>query len=79
MPLESSIAFLNRVRSSKDMAAELDEDIARRWIEEHLAKQDPPITAKKFSLEHRDASHGAATREEALTKLKNATATHPRV
>ena len=77
MPLESSIAFLNRVRSSKDMAAELSEDIARRWIEEHLAKQDPPITAKKFSLEHRDASHGAASREEALTKLKTATANAP--
>ena len=77
MPLESSIAFLNRVQSSKDMAAELDEEIARKWIGDHLAAQSPPMTAKRFSLEHRDASHGAAVREEALTKLKTATADAP--
>ena len=77
IPLESSIAFLNRVQSSKDMAAELNEEIARKWIREHLEAQNPPITAKKFSLEHRDASHGAAAREEALTKLKTATADAP--
>ena len=77
MPLESSIAFLNRVQSSKDMAAELDEEIARKWIRDHLAAQSPPMTAKRFTLEHRDASHGAATREEALTKLKTATADAP--
>ena len=35
------------------------------------------MTAKRFSLEHRDASHGAAAREEALTKLKTATAEAP--
>ena len=77
MPLESSIAFLNRVQSSKDMAAELDEEIARKWIRAHLGAQSPPMTAKRFSLEHRDASHGAAAREEALTKLKTATADAP--
>ena len=77
MPLESSIAFLNRVQSSKDMAGELDEEIARKWIRKHLAAQSPPITAKRFTLEHRDASHGAAAREEALTKLKTATADAP--
>jgi len=77
MPLESSIAFLNRVQSSKDMAEELNEEIARKWIGDHLAAQSPPMTAKRFSLEHRDASCGAAVREEALTKLKMATADAP--
>ena len=77
MPLESSIAFLNRVRSSKDMAAELDEEIARKWIGDHLAAQSPPMKVKRFALEHRDASDGAAAREEALTKLKTATADAP--
>ena len=77
IPIASSIAFLNRVQSSKDMAGELGEEIARKWIEDHLATQNPPVTAKRFSLEHRDASHGAAAREEALTKLKTATSDAP--
>ena len=77
LPLESSIAFLNRVQSSKDMAAELGQEIARTWIRDHLAAQSPPVEAKPFTLEHRDASDGAAAREEALTKLKTATADAP--
>ena len=77
IPLTSSIAFLNRVQSSNDMKEELDDDLAREWIRAHLGRLAPPVNPKEFFLEHRDASHDTAAREEALTMLAQATTENP--
>ena len=75
--IKSCIAFMNTVDKSKNMAADLQTDVVKKWVSQWLGENAPGRAASDYSLEHLDASSNAAARETAKERLAAAAATSP--
>ena len=76
--VKSSIAFMNRVDKSKNMAKDLQTDIVKNWLQEYLAQQrGEERKAPDYKLEHLDASNNVRSRDSAKLKLAEATEENP--
>ena len=75
--IQSCIAFMNTVDKSKNMAKDLQSDIAREWIQNYLDDNLPGRRAARYGLEHLDASSNVLLREQAKGKLAQATGEYP--
>ena len=74
--IKSCIAFMNTVDKSKNMAADLQTDVVKKWVSQWLGENADGRAASDYSLEHLDASSNAAARETAKERLA-AAATRP--
>ncbi|MCY4067519.1 MAG: DEAD/DEAH box helicase family protein, partial [Acidimicrobiaceae bacterium] len=70
--LSSAIGFLNTVKKSETMARYLQTDKVRRWINDRTNG-----SASRFVLEHIDAKHNVASRDNAKSKLADASSDEP--
>ena len=75
--VKSSIAFMNRVDKSKNMAKDLQTDIVRTWLQDYLAQRGEERKAPDYYLEHLDASNNVSSRDSAKLKLADATEDNP--
>ena len=75
--IKSSIAFMNRVDKSKNMAKDLQTDIVKNWLQDYLAQRGEERKAPDYKLEHLDASNNVSSRDSAKLKLAEATEENP--
>ena len=75
--VKSSIAFMNTVDKSKNMAKDLQTDIVKHWLQEYLAQRGEQRKAPDYKLEHLDASNNVSSRDSAKLKLAEATEENP--
>ena len=75
--VKSSIAFMNRVDKSKNMAKDLQTDIVKNWLQDYLAQRGEERKAPDYKLEHLDASNNVSSRDSAKLKLAEATEENP--
>ena len=75
--IKSSIAFMNRVDKSKNMAKDLQTDIVKNWLQDYLAQRGEDRKAPDYKLEHLDASNNVSSRDSAKLKLAEATEENP--
>ncbi len=75
--IESCIAFMNTVDKSKNMAADLQSDKVKQWVDRWLDENADGRPASNYSLEHLDASSNAAARENAKLRLARANPANP--
>ena len=75
--VKSSIAFMNRVDKSKNMAKDLQTDIVKNWLQDYLAQRGGERKAPDYKLEHLDASNNVSSRDSAKLKLAEATDENP--
>ena len=75
--IKSSIAFMNRVDKSKNMAKDLQTDIVKNWLQDYLAQRGQERKAPDYKLEHLDASNNVSSRDSAKLKLAEATEENP--
>ena len=74
--LRSSINFMNTVSRSKAMAAALQSQAVRDWVQQRL-RAEVFGSAAAYTLEHLDASHRVSARESAKARLAAATTDKP--
>lgn len=75
--LASCIAFMNKVRKSKDMANGLRGDAVREWVQEWLHDYADGRMAADCGYEHIDAKHSVAARDNTKRMLAGADADNP--
>ena len=75
--VKSSIAFMNRVDKSKNMAKDLQTDIVKNWLQDYLVQRGEERKAPDYKLEHLDASNNVSSRDFAKLKLAEATEENP--
>lgn len=75
--LQSSISFMNRTASSREMTAALESKPVRDWVRRRLEADGVEGPAADYRLEHLDAASGAAEREKAKARLMGATEDRP--
>ncbi|MDE0095494.1 MAG: DEAD/DEAH box helicase family protein [Gammaproteobacteria bacterium] len=71
--IRSSINFMNRITTSREMTDALGRDTVRKWVQGRLAGQ----TVADYRLEHLDAESKIAERENAKARLMGATQDNP--
>ncbi len=77
IPINSCIAFLNTVAKSEEMSRKLQTEPVREWIQEWLQDNADGSQAKKYRLEHLDATSNVVERDQAKQQLANATSDSP--
>ena len=77
LAINSCIAFMNSVAKSKEFARHLQTEPVRNWVNNWLKKNAKGQRAKKFSLEHLDATSNVAARDNAKTRLAEASEESP--
>ena len=70
--IKSCIAFMNTVDKSKNMAADLQTNAVRDWVEKWLRENRKDQRAANYTLEHIDATSNVTTRENAKLRLAEA-------
>lgn len=75
--IESAIAFMNTVDKSKNMAADLESDVVREWLDRWMSENRAGASGAKFNLEHLDASSNVTKREQAKDRLAEACEAEP--
>ena len=75
--VQSCIAFMNTVDKSKNMAKDLDSDTAREWLANWLQSNAGGRAPAEYSVEHLDAMSTAAKRDEAKSRLADASPDKP--
>ncbi len=70
--IKSCIAFMNTVDKSKNMAADLQTNAVRDWVEKWLSENREDQRAANYTLEHLDATSNVTTRENAKLRLAEA-------
>ena len=73
-----SLAFLNKVQRSGQMAKWLDSDEGRSEVERYFADGGVAGTGRRYAVEHLDAGHPVRERRRALRDLAAADAEKPR-
>ena len=73
-----SLAFLNKVQRSRQMAQWLDSDEGRSEIERYFADGGSDSSGRRYDVEHLDAGHPVRDRRRALRDLAAADARQPR-
>ena len=71
-PIRTSIAFLNRIARSKEMASWLRSDEGYEEVCEYFKEKGLPEPAQNAAIKHLDANHRAAERLNQLDRLENA-------
>ena len=77
LAINSCIAFMNSVAKSKEFARHLQTEPVRNWVNNWLEKNAKGQKAKKFTLEHLDATSNVAARDNAKTRLAEASEESP--
>ena len=77
VPINSCIAFMNSVAKSKEFANRLQTEPVREWVEGWLRDNANGQSAKRFSLEHLDATSNVLAREKAKERLAEASEESP--
>ena len=77
IPINSCIAFLNTVAKSEEMSRKLQTEPVREWIQEWLHKNADGSQAKKYRLEHLDATSNVMERDKAKQQLAAASKDSP--
>ena len=77
LAINSCIAFMNSVAKSKEFARHLQTEPVRNWVNNWLDKNAEGQKAKSFTLEHLDATSNVAARDNAKTKLAEASEGSP--
>lgn len=75
--ITSSINFVNTIRKSKKMTQLLQSKGVRDWVQRRLAEAKIGEPVADYRLEHLDAKHKVAAREEAKAKLAAGTEAKP--
>ena len=75
--IKSCIAFMNTVDKSKNMAADLETEAVRQWIDKWLHDNRLDRTAAKYTLEHLDATNNVTARENGKLRLARGSADQP--
>ena len=75
--IKSCIAFMNTVDKSKNMAADLNTEAVREWVDRWLDENRAERRAAKYTLEHLDATSNVTTRENGKLRLAEGTAARP--
>ena len=75
--IRSSINFMNRIDTSKEMTAALRRDAVRNWVQRRLDADNIGQAVAAYRLEHLDASSKVAERENAKARLMGATDVSP--
>ncbi len=70
--IKSCIAFMNTVDKSKNMAADLQTNAVRDWVEKWLRENRKDQRAANYTLEHLDATSNVTTRENAKLRIAEA-------
>lgn len=73
--VNSVIAFCNRIQVSRELAAALNTDTVREWIETVFS--DEVTDLSDYEIDHVDASHSSSIRNLKLEKLHKAAETGP--
>ena len=71
-PIRTSIAFLNRIARSKEMASWLRSDEGYEEVCEYFKEKRLPAPARDAAIKHLDATDRAAERRNQLDRLENA-------
>ncbi|MYD05274.1 MAG: hypothetical protein F4X21_10200 [Acidimicrobiia bacterium] len=69
VPIRSCIAFMNTVDKSKNMAADLQSESVKAWLQDWLDDNQNGQVAADYRLEHLDASSNVVQREQAKLNL----------
>ena len=77
VPINSCIAFMNSVAKSKEMAAKLQTEPVREWVQDWLRDNAGGQAVKRYTLEHLDASSNVTARDAAKQKLADASEDSP--
>ncbi len=77
LPIKSCIAFMNTVDKSKNMAADLQTDTVRQWLNGWMRENREGQAPAHYRLEHLDATNNVTTRDNAKRRLAEATETAP--
>ena len=77
IPIRSCIAFMNTVKKSQDMAAKLQTDTVRDWVQQWLDNNANSRPAMDYTLEHLDATSNVTARDNAKRRLAQATGGKP--
>ncbi|MCY4542519.1 MAG: hypothetical protein OXB95_09050, partial [Rhodobacteraceae bacterium] len=75
--VKSCIGFMNTVAKSKAMVDQLQSDTVRNWVQDWLKENRVGRDASKYKLEHLDASSNVTARENAKSRLANASVESP--
>ena len=81
--IESCIAFMNTVDKSKNMAADLQSETVKRWVQKWLDEDNAKRQTQKrqtvsnYSLEHLDATSNVTARDHAKYMLATASEQKP--
>ena len=77
VPINSCIAFMNSVAKSREMAEKLESKPVREWVQQWIHDNSDGRPAKRYALEHLDASSNVTARDAAKQKLADATEASP--
>ncbi len=77
LPVTSCIAFMNTVDKSRNMAADLQTDAVRTWLQDWLRENREGQAAAHYTLQHLDATDNVTARENAKRLLAESTADAP--
>ena len=77
VPIKSCIAFMNTVDKSKNMKDALQTPGVRKWLQDWLNDYQDGQTAAQYTLEHLDATSNVTARENAKSRIAEATETDP--
>ncbi len=75
--IRSCIAFMNTVDKSRHMAADLQTDPVKEWVERWLQENGDGRQAADYRVEHLDATSKAISREDAKRRLAAASPGQP--
>ena len=75
--VRSVIAFLNRVKFSKEIAKAINSESVQKWLETYFKRLGVDKNPNEFLVEHVDASHSITTRNKHLRKLAGAQNSSP--
>ena len=77
VPIKSCIAFMNTVDKSKNMAADLQTDNVKQWVQKWLQDNGSNQRVKNYTMEHLDATSNVTARDNAKRRLAQADGDHP--
>ena len=77
VPINSCIAFMNSVAKSREMAEKLESRPVREWVQQWIHDNADGRPAKRYALEHLDASSNVTARDAAKQKLTDASEESP--
>ena len=75
--VRSVIAFVNRVKFSKEIAKAINSESVQKWLETYFKRLGVDRNPNEFLVEHVDASHSITTRNKHLRKLAGAQNSSP--